>query len=109
MPKLRGIESRGQGWSECLEPLKSTRRHKSLIQDFDNACQTDFGQFMWRSAEYLNQEDTDELSTPPPSVKSSDSENKPQQSTPSKQKEPLKEKPSSVSTSSRSTPILSKG
>ena len=105
MPKLRGIESRGQGWSECLEPIKNLLGDTNLIQDFDNACQTDFGQFMWRSAEYLNQEDTDELSTPPPSVKSSDSKNKPQQSTPSKQKEPLKEKPSSVSTSSRSTPI----
>ncbi len=64
MPKLRGIESRGQGWSECLEPIKTLLVDTNLIQDFENACQTDFGQFMWRSAEYLNEEDTDEPSTP---------------------------------------------
>ena len=43
MPKLRGIESRGQGLMECLDPIKNLLAHTSLVQDFDNACNTDFG------------------------------------------------------------------
>jgi len=65
MPKLRGIESRGQGLQECLDPIKHLLSSTNLVKDFENACNTDFGQFMWRSAEYLNEDDS---STSPASI-----------------------------------------
>ena len=61
MPKLRGIESRGQGLEECLEPIERllSEQNYSITEDFKNACHTEFGQFMWHSAEYLYQTDNE--------------------------------------------------
>lgn len=60
MPKLRGIETRGYGKMECLDKIRALLDEKkiNLLSDFDHACRVGHGQFMWASAEYLNDEDT---------------------------------------------------
>ena len=56
MPKLRGIEVRGQDAKECLEPIRSLLSEKNFTieKDFDNACRLGYGQFIWSTAEYLD-------------------------------------------------------
>jgi len=56
MPKLRGIETRGIGKKECLDPIRQLLEEKGfgIVEDFDRACKFGYGQFMWNSAEYLN-------------------------------------------------------
>lgn len=56
MPKLRGIEVRGQDAKECLEPIRSLLSEKNFTieRDFDNACRLGYGQFIWSTAEYLD-------------------------------------------------------
>ena len=60
MPKLRGIETRGYGKTECLDKIRALLDEKkiNLLSDFDHACRVGHGQFMWASAEYLNDEET---------------------------------------------------
>ena len=60
MPKLRGIETRGYGKIECLNKIRTLLDEKkiNLLTDFDHACRVGHGQFMWASAEYLNDENT---------------------------------------------------
>ena len=60
MPKLRGIETRGSSKSECLDKIRALLDEKkiNLLTDFDHACRVGHGQFMWASAEYLNDENT---------------------------------------------------
>ncbi len=60
MPKLRGIETRGYGKTECLDKIRALLDEKkiNLLTDFDHACRVGHGQFMWASAEYLNDENT---------------------------------------------------
>ena len=60
MPKLRGIETRGYGNTECLEKIRALLDEKkiNLLTDFAHARRVGHGQFMWASAEYLNDEDT---------------------------------------------------
>jgi hypothetical protein len=59
MPKLRGVETRGYGKINCLDPIKQllTDNDFSIIEDFERACQFGHGQFMWSSAEYLNNDE----------------------------------------------------
>lgn len=62
MPKLRGIETRGYGKIECLDKIRILLDEKkiNLLTDFDHACRVGHGQFMWASAEYLNDENTNQ-------------------------------------------------
>jgi len=60
MPKLRGVETRGLGRKKCLDPIRKllTDNDFNIIDDFDRACEFGFGQFMWSTSEYLNDEGT---------------------------------------------------
>lgn len=56
MPKLRGIETRGLGKTDCLEPIRQLLVDEgfNITDDFDRACKFGYGQFIWSTAEYLN-------------------------------------------------------
>jgi hypothetical protein len=60
MPKLRGIDTRGKSKTECLDKIRAQivagidGRKFNLDDDFDLACELGYGQFMWQSANYLN-------------------------------------------------------
>ncbi|MBR0191052.1 MAG: hypothetical protein IJQ31_03190 [Thermoguttaceae bacterium] len=62
MPKLRGIDTGGLTKTQCLDKIQGLlnigvkKRRFNLIDDFENACELGYGQFMWMSADYLNQE-----------------------------------------------------
>jgi len=55
MPKLRGIETRGRGKSDCLDKIKCqlVDEDYSIVEDFNLACEFGYGQFIWNSANYL--------------------------------------------------------
>jgi len=57
MPKLRGIETRGRSKTECLDKIRHLLDEEtySIVEDFDIACKTGYGQFMWNSAKYLEE------------------------------------------------------
>ena len=57
MPKLRGIETRGKSKSDCLEKIRTqlVNNDYKIIKDFDLACEFGYGQFIWNSANYLNE------------------------------------------------------
>lgn len=59
MPKLRGIDTRGKSRENCLEPIKEllNRAQFNLDNDFDRACEMGYGQFMWGSAEYIEDDE----------------------------------------------------
>lgn len=61
MPKLRGLETRGSVRTNCLNPIRSILEdeHPSLVPDFDVALEAGYGQFMWNSALYLEQDSRD--------------------------------------------------
>lgn len=52
MPKLRGIETRGDAERNCLQPIRGLLG-PALAADFDTACRAGYGVFMWSSARYL--------------------------------------------------------
>ena len=60
MPKLRGIDTRGKSKTECLDRIRGQivagigGNSFNLSEDFDLACELGYGQFMWQSANYLN-------------------------------------------------------
>lgn len=60
MPKLRGIDTRGKSKTDCLDKIRSQLcngikgRAFNLTEDFDQACELGYGQFIWQSANYLN-------------------------------------------------------
>jgi hypothetical protein len=58
MPKLRGIETRSIGKDRCLSPISALLSEKgfNIVADFDRAMVMGHGQFMWCSADYLNDE-----------------------------------------------------
>lgn len=62
MPKLRGIETRGFAKQHCLEPIKGLLENAKLdiLDDFDKAMRIGHGQFNWVSADYLNNEQSNE-------------------------------------------------
>ena len=68
MPKLRGIDTRGKSKTECLDRIReqlitgADGEGFDLIEDFDQACELGYGQFIWSSANYLK-EDDDNLET----------------------------------------------
>jgi len=58
MPKLRGIDTRGDSRSKCLDVIrgylsKGVGGGFNLERDFDRACDLGYGQFIWQSADYL--------------------------------------------------------
>jgi 5-methylcytosine-specific restriction endonuclease McrBC GTP-binding regulatory subunit McrB len=59
MPKLRGIDTRGSSLSKCLEPIRGLIQDGvqgipfDLLTDFDRSMELGYGQFMWKSADYL--------------------------------------------------------
>ena len=63
MPKLRGIDTRGTSRIECLDKIRAQLVSGldgtgfQLERDFDLAMDLGYGQFMWQSAKYL-EEDT---------------------------------------------------
>ncbi len=69
MPKLRGIETRGNStiYKECIEPIRNLldtgvdiggkKKGFNLMEDFDLACKLGHGQFIWMSANYINKEE----------------------------------------------------
>ena len=63
MTKLRGIDDRGKG-RECLDSIQRILDEKpctqALVDDFQRARDLGYGQFIWNSAEYL-QEDEDDI------------------------------------------------
>lgn len=61
MPKLRGIETRGES-KKCLdeirtniETFKNSGHALNIAKDFDNAIKFGDGQFLWMTSEYLNE------------------------------------------------------
>ena len=59
MPKLRGIETRGRGKSDCLDKIESqlVDEDYSIVEDFNLACEFGYGQFIWNSANYLKDDE----------------------------------------------------
>ena len=62
MPKLRGIETRGQGGKqlEAICALLESSGFSLLTEDFQLACRLGYGQFMWNSAKYIQEEEPSE-------------------------------------------------
>lgn len=63
MPKLRAIDTRGKSKTECLDRIReqlitgADGEGFDLIEDFDQACELGYGQFIWSSANYLKEDD----------------------------------------------------
>lgn len=55
MPKLRGIETRGKGreYLQKIEDLLEKEGFERLKDDFEIACEQGYGQFIWSSAKYI--------------------------------------------------------
>lgn len=51
MPKLRGLETRGTQ-NDVLEAIKGIIP-ETLSEDFKNACEQNYGQFIWTTSSYL--------------------------------------------------------
>lgn len=62
MPKLRGIEIRGYAKQHCLDPIREilVKEKLDILDDFDKAMRIGHGQFNWVSADYLNNEQSNE-------------------------------------------------
>lgn len=62
MPKLRGIETRGYAKQHCLDPIREllAKEKLDILEDFDKAMRIGHGQFNWASADYLNNEQSNE-------------------------------------------------
>lgn len=61
MPKLRGIETRGQASKNCLEPIQNLldSHNYKIVDDFKHAREVGHGQFIWSSAYYLEDDITE--------------------------------------------------
>lgn len=62
MPKLRGIDTRGNSKTKCLDKILAQintgigGNSFNLAEDFNYACELGYGQFIWQSANYLKEE-----------------------------------------------------
>ena len=61
MPKLRGIETIGEMKTGCLDRVRdiligANGLAPGLQYDFENAYNTTYESFLWRSAKYLEKE-----------------------------------------------------
>lgn len=65
MPKIRGVETRGRAKTECLDKIRNllvsgvNGQAFNLQDDFDLSCELGYGQFIWQSANYLHEADSD--------------------------------------------------
>ena len=66
MPKLRGIDTRGETRSQCLDKIRGQltagvgKQPFNLDGDFEQAMKLGYGQFIWQSANYLKDENAGE-------------------------------------------------
>ncbi|GGW72238.1 hypothetical protein [Alishewanella tabrizica] len=62
MPKLRGIETRGYAKEHCLDPIREllAKNQLDILDDFDKAMRIGHGQFNWASADYLNNQQSND-------------------------------------------------
>lgn len=62
MPKLRGIETRGYAKEHCLDPIREllAEQQLNILGDFDKAMRIGHGQFNWSSADYLNNQQSND-------------------------------------------------
>lgn len=60
MPKLRGIETRGDARDKCLDPIREelASLELNLDEDFELALNTGYGQFIWNSAQFITRDDS---------------------------------------------------
>ena len=74
MPKLRGIETRGPGRSECLDKIQNqlVNEDYAIVEDFGLAYKFGYGQFMWNSANYLKDNNSETTADMPALHKSND-------------------------------------
>lgn len=63
MPKMQGIETTGTSKSECLDKIRAQldNSNYSIIEDFDISCKVGYGQFSWKSANYITEENEDDV------------------------------------------------
>ena len=70
MPKLRGIDTRGETKDKCLDKIRSALQEGvcampfNLDEDFELACKLGYGQFVWQSANYIVDENDDVVTLP---------------------------------------------
>ena len=70
MPKLRGIDTRGETKDKCLDTIRSALQEGvcampfNLDEDFELACKLGYGQFVWQSANYIVDESEDLVTIP---------------------------------------------
>ena len=70
MPKLRGIDTRGETKDKCLDKIRSALQEGvcsmpfNLDEDFELACKLGYGQFVWQSANYIVDESEDIVTLP---------------------------------------------
>lgn len=59
MPKLRGIETSGPTKAKCLDKIQALLENQkfNLGADFSRACNIGYGQFIWSSADYIDDGD----------------------------------------------------
>ena len=71
MPKLRGIETRGKADKNCLEPIQNLLDNKGfkIVEDFKHAREVGHGQFIWSSAYYLEDDESNTSEISPKVVK----------------------------------------
>lgn len=67
MPKLRGVETRGQAKASLdeIEELLEEEGFESLKDDFEIACEQGYGQFIWSSAKYIEADEAESAGTGP--------------------------------------------
>ena len=55
MPKLRGVETDGPARMACLQPISEVLRERApgLAEDYQAACKSSSGAFVWRGTQYL--------------------------------------------------------
>ena len=92
MPKLRGIETRGEIGRECLDKIQGQlnagidgKQPFNLNEDFQRARDLGHGQFIWQSANYLNTE-TSSDGKPSDDASETDAEEQPETDAPAKTK-----------------------
>ena len=78
MPKLRGIDTRGTSRTDCLDRIRRmlgagvNGMPFKLDGDFALACELGYGQFIWQSANYLNEDDVRSILAPSTSPREAD-------------------------------------
>jgi hypothetical protein len=61
MPKLRGIDTRGRGKTDCLDKVRTVladHRYNDIIDDFNLSCEVGYGQFIWQTVSFLQEPKT---------------------------------------------------